>query len=339
MKQIYISLAFLFFVSLNAWSQKDTITLVNEDVLVGEIEKLDKSVLTFSTDYSDSDFKIEWDKVLEIKSQRTFIMAFSDGVRVTGNLNSIPEMEKKVRVMYDGQTEEESLNDLIFLEPIGKGALSNLSIDVDLGITLTKANNFRQLNTYIGGTYLAKRWNANAFFKTVLSSQDNTADIRRMDAEVGGQYFLPHDWFVTARAKYLANDEQLLDLRQTYQAGAGYYFIHNNSMYLALSAGAAVTSEIYTNENPERNSAEGFIGLGFQKYSIGDLSFLTTAALYPSFTESGRYRVDLNGDLKYDLPLDFYIKLSLTYNYDSQPTEGAADSDYVFTTSFGWEFN
>jgi len=210
---------------------------------------------------------------------------------------------------------------------------------VDLGITLTKANNLRQLNTYLGGTYLAKKWNANGFFKTVLSSQDDVADIRRMDAELGGQYYLPHDWFVTATAKFLANDEQLLDLRQTYQGGVGYYFIHNNSMYFALSGGLAVTSETYSNDNPDRNSAEGFFGLGFQKYSIGDLSFLTTAVVYPSLTESGRYRVDLNGDMKYDLPLDFYIKLSITYNYDSQPTEGAADSDYVFTTSFGWEFN
>jgi hypothetical protein len=110
-------------------------------------------------------------------------------------------------------------------------------------------------------------------------------------------------------------------------------------MYFSASAGMAYTNEVYSNDNPSRNSAEGFIGLGFQKYSIGDLSFLTTAALYPSFTESGRYRIDLNGDMKYDLPLDFYIKMSITYNYDSQPTEGGADSDYVFTTSFGWEFN
>jgi hypothetical protein len=160
-----------------------------------------------------------------------------------------------------------------------------------------------------------------------------------MDAEAGGQYYLPDDWFVTARAKFLSNDEQLLDLRSTYQAGVGYYFVHNNSMYFAASGGIAYTNEVFSSDSPSRNSAEAFIGLGFQKYSIGDLSFLTTAALYPSLTESGRYRVDLNGDMKYDLPLDFYIKLSVTYNYDSQPTEGAADSDYVFTTSFGWEFN
>ena len=339
MKKIYILAVLLTFCGVKTWAQKDTITLSNEDVLVGEIEKLDKSVLTFSTDYSDSDFKIEWGKVLEIKSQRTFIIAFSDGERVTGQLNSVPDKEKTIKVDFDGQSMEETLKELIFLEPIGKGALSNLTIDIDLGITLTKANNLRQLNTYIGGTYLARKWTANAFFKTVLSEQDEIDNIYRMDAELGGQYFLPHDWFVTATAKYLSNNEQLLDLRQTYQGGAGYYFIHSNTMHFSVSGGAAYTTEVYSNDNPARNSAEGFVALGFQKYSIGDLSLLTTAALYPSFTESGRYRFDFNGDLKYDLPLDFYIKMSLTYNYDSQPTEGAADSDYVFTTSFGWEFN
>jgi len=339
MKNFYFLFIILSLSSLHTRAQKDTIILSNKDVLVGEIEKLDKSILTFSTDYSDSDFKIEWGKVRGVRSQRIFIMAFSDGERFTARVHGVDEKEKIIKVEFGGESREETLEDLIFLEPIGAGLLSNLTIDVDLGITLTKTNNLKQFNTYIGATYLAKKWNSNGFFKTVLSQQDDVDDISRIDGELGGQYFLPNDWFVTVTAKYLSNNEQLLDLRQTYQGGVGYYFIHSNLMYFAVSGGAAYTSEVYTNDNPERRSAEGFLGLSFQKYSIGDLSFLTTAAFYPSFTESGRYRLDLNGDMKYDLPLDFYIKLNITYNYDSQPTEGAADSDYVFTTSFGWEFN
>ena len=338
--RIGLRIVFVFmFLSSAGWAQKDTIKLINEDILVGEIEKLDKSVLTFSTDYSDSDFKIEWRKVLEVKSNRTFIMAMSDGVRVTGKLNSIEGTDKKLKIEYDGETMEDDLMDVIFLEPIGKSAFSNLSVDVDFGITLTKANNLRQFNAFVGATYLARKWNATGFIKTVLSTQDDVEDVTRNEAEVGGQYFLPNDWFVTAKAKYLTNNEQLLDLRSTYQGGLGYYFIHNNSMYFSAMAGLAFTNEVYSNDNPQRNSGEAVLGLGFQKYSIGDLSFLTTAVLYPSLTESGRYRVDLNGDMKYDLPLDFYIKLSVTYNFDSEPTEGATDSDYVFTTSFGWSFN
>jgi hypothetical protein len=48
--------------------------------------------------------------------------------------------------------------------------------------------------------------------------------------------------------------------------------------------------------------------------------------------------VDFAFDTKYDLPLDFYIRLGLTLNYDNQPVEGAGETDYVFQTSFGWEW-
>ena len=334
----FLSLVFLFF-GLNLLAQNDTIRLSNNDVIIGDVEYLDKNVLTFSTAYSDSDFKIEWDKVLEITSGSSLIIAFSDGERVTGKLKSIKGKDRKVEVTYDGNSREVDLDQVIFLDPIGQKALSNLSVDLDIGLTLTKANNLRQLTTNINGTYLARKWNANGLFKTVLSRQDGASDVTRMDAEIGAQYFLPKDWFVSGNAIFLSNDEQLLDLRSTFRLGAGYYFIHSNSMYLAASGGMAFTNEVYSNDTPDRNSQEGFIGLSFQKYSIGDLSMFTQANFYPSFSEGGRYRVDLNGNLKYDLPLDFYIKMSITYNYDSKPTEGATDSDYVFTTSFGWEFN
>ncbi|MGA9269513.1 MAG: hypothetical protein WBV45_02745, partial [Lutimonas sp.] len=130
MDKIYILLLFLTFAGIKSWAQKDTIKLINEDVLVGEIEKLDKNVLIFSTAYSDSDFKIEWDKVLELKSQRTFIMAFSDGDRYTGQLNSATDKDKTLRVDFNGQSTVELMNDLIFLEPIGASVFSNLTIDV-----------------------------------------------------------------------------------------------------------------------------------------------------------------------------------------------------------------
>jgi len=49
-------------------------------------------------------------------------------------------------------------------------------------------------------------------------------------------------------------------------------------------------------------------------------------------------RFDFKVDLKYDLPLDFYIKLGYTQNFDNRPVEGASQNDYVIQTSFGWEF-
>jgi len=316
----------------------DTLVLINNNIIVGEFKSMDKSVITFKTKYSEKDFKIKWHKVAEIYSERTFIISISDGSRLTSTLNS---SKKKGKLILDSGVNaiEIDLIDIVFLEPVGKNFLSRLTIDIDLGITLTKANNLKQLTSNLSATYLANKWRANGYYKTVLSRQDSIADINRMDGEVGGQYFLRNDWYISTSAIYLSNDEQKLDLRSTYKGGIGYFFVHSSRMYLGANGGLAYTTESFTNDTPDKNSSELYFGISFNKYDIGDLSLLTTAVVYPSITEDGRYRADFNFDMKYDLPLDFYIKMSLTYNYDNQPIEGASDTDYVFTTSFGWEFN
>lgn len=335
----HIYLILFFFATSLVFSQKDSIKLSNNDVLVGSIEKMDRSILTFSTSYDDSDFKIKWSEVMEIYSEGQFIISIENGDRFTSNIKSEVGKEKTIKVTLEGVDSEYTLDEIVFIEPVGKSFFSRLTVDIDLGINITKANNFKQLTSNIDATYLAYKWRGRGYYKTVLSRQDGATDINRMDAELGGEYYLPHDWFLQANAIYLANDEQLLDLRSTYQFGGGYYFIRNNSMFFSANAGLAYSTENFTNDNPDRKSTEGFIALGFNKYAIGDLSVQTSAALYPSFSQSGRYRVDFNFDMKYDLPLDFYIRLGLSYNYDNQPVEDASDSDYVFTTSFGWEWN
>ena len=83
---------------------------------------------------------------------------------------------------------------------------------------------------------------------------------------------------------------------------------------------------------------EAYFGSELNMYDIGDLNLLTKASIYPSLTESGRWRVDFVFDAKYDLPLDFYIKLGINLNYDNQPVEGGSETDYVFQTGFGWEW-
>ena len=338
MKKQYLTLI-LCSLSLFLYSQNDTIKLINNDVLVGEIIKMDRSILTFSTSYDDSDFKIKWGKVKEIKSKRQFIISISDGDRITSSVNSVSGKEMTVSVNVGQGYEEFRLDEVVFIEPIGKNFLARITVDIDFGITVTKANDFKQLTTNIRASYLATKWRAGGEYKTVLSRQDGATDINRMDAMLVGEYYLPKDWFLQGKTYFLSNDEQLLDLRSTIQGGAGYYIIRENDMFFSANAGLAYTNENFTSDDPDRKSTEGYLALSFNKYAIGDLSVQTAAAIYPSFSQSGRYRVDFNFDMKYDLPLDLYIRLGLSYNYDSQPVENAADSDYVFTTSFGWEWN
>src|SRR5210317_2676979 len=103
--KFYISVL-LVLLSILGYAQNDTIKLVNNDVLVGEIKQMDRSVLVFSTSYDDSDFKIKWGKVKEIKSDRRFIVSLSDGDRITTTINSVSDKEMVVAIYDEGEIEE-----------------------------------------------------------------------------------------------------------------------------------------------------------------------------------------------------------------------------------------
>ena len=229
--------------------------------------------------------------------------------------------------------------DIVELKPIDNSFWDRFSASIDMGLNLTKANNLTQFNSRIYMGYLTEKWELNATYNNVYSSQDSIADTRRMDANIQLKIFFAKDWFVTISNDFLQNDEQKLALRSTTKLGIGNYLINSNTLYLAAFAGAALNNETYIeNANPDRQSGEAYGGLEYNMFNTGDLSLLTSAIAYPNLTEQGRFRLDFKFDIKYDLPLDFYIKAGTTLNYDNQPVAGAAELDYVIQTGLGWEW-
>ena len=315
--------------------------MVNGDVIVGEIKSLDRGVITFETDYSDSDFKIGWLNVKEIKSTQNYIMTFSNGDRKNGQIQTSHEDPSKVIVTdLDGTNSLHDIKDLVYMKGVKGDFLSKLSGSIDLGFTLTKARNNKQLTARSNVAYLTNQWGANATLDAVRSTQDSTEDINRTEGSVSARLFLHRDIFLVTSANYLQNTEQKLKLRSSYDLAIGNYFVNTNRAYFIGTIGAAFTNEEFTDLTlAGRNSIEGLASLELNLFDIGDLSLLTSVKLYPSFSQLGRYRVDYKFDLKYDLPLDLYIKFGTTMNYDSNPVEGAAKSDYVIQTTLGWEWN
>ncbi len=315
----------------------DTIFLDKKNIMVGEIKSMDQTILTLKTRYSKSDFKIKWYKVKGIRSNTLFIISLSDGKRLTSTINSIKGTDK-VLLESGVNTFEEDINNIIYLNPVGESFKSRLNASFDIGITLTKTNNLRQLTSSAYAGYIANRWNSSGSFSSVFSSQDDIENLRRIDGDLSFQWVLPKEWFLSSNVTFLSNDEQKLRLRTTFRVGAGYYFKHDNSAYFGALSGLGYNNENYSDISiPNKNSIEFYFGGGFKKYKIGDLGINTSLIFSPSFTEWGRIRTDLKFDMKYDLPLDFYINTNFTYNFDNKPAEGASKDDYIFTTSFGWE--
>lgn len=341
MNRITLLPCFIFFMFATniLWAQNDTIVLKNKDKIVGEIKSMDRGVVIIETDYSDSDFNITWIDIIGIKSKQTYLMTLSDGTRINSSMYT--QLGDSAVVTLKGYNNEKvRIKDIVYINPVKKKFISRIVASVSFGYNVTKSNNLSQLSINSNLRYTAYKWRLNGNYNIVRSNQDSVDATSRMDASVGIKYFMKKDWFYELSGEFLSNDEQKLQLRSTVKGGFGKYVVHSNKMYFGGGFGLAFNNEKFTDiNNTNRNSLEGYVGLSLDMFDIKDFDLNTNITFYPSFTQGGRYRVDYNLNLKYDLPLDFFIKLGLNYNYDSKPVEGASVSDYVFQSTFGWEFN
>jgi putative salt-induced outer membrane protein YdiY len=319
--------------------QPDSLILSNGNIINGEAKSMDRGVLTYDADYADSDFKIDWDKVSEIYTSTKFLFTLSNGDRYNGHLET-DSSGKIVIVTEDGNRIATDKNDIVFMDDMDEGFWSQLYASIDIGIDLTKANNFSQISMRSIVGFDAKRWGTQLSYNSLYSSQDNVENIRRVDGGARFNYFLPRDWYPLIDWSFLSNTEQKLDMRNLLKLGMGKYLVHTNRSYWGFQAGANYNNENFSLDTDDRESWEAFLGTELNLYDIGDLNLLTNIVVFPSLTESGRWRSDMQFDAKYEMPFDddFYIKIGFTVNYDNRPVEGASETDYVFHTGFGWQW-
>ncbi len=337
MKKIILLSAYLSTFIL-ASAQTDTLVFINEDFIVGEIKSMERNVLKIETDYSDDDFTIEWDGIKEIHTKTKFLITLTDGRRYNGILRS--DGDGEVTILTDsGGIVIVDQEEIVAFTDIDEGFWNRIYASIDFGLDITRANNLRQFSMRSNLGYIARRWQLDGSYNNLFTRQDEIEDTRRSDGSVTFKYFLPRDWYPLASAEFLSNTEQQIRLRTTVKTGFGKYLVHTNQSYWGFSIGANYNNEDFEPDTlADRSSWEGFMGTELNLFNTGDLSLLTSIVAYPGITEQGRWRSDFKFDMKYDLPLDFYIRLGVTINYDNQPAEGSPNTDYVFKSGFGWEW-
>ena len=334
----FIPIFFLFLFANTLYSQTDVLITKDNTELKGEIKEMQKGVLTFKTSYSDSDFKIEWLEIKSIYSTNSFLIQLSEGKRLFGTI-TVDTISKKVLII------DEEIGgvivvpeDIVYIKHIKHGhILDIINLSLDFGYTYTKANELNQLNSSMKGDYYTKIWGMGIDYNTVQNIQKNVDPTKRTTAGLGFKLFLKDDYFCALESEFYNNKEHNMDLQSSYNLSIGKYFIHTNRIYFNTLVGVAYTYENFSDTLADRKSVEGKMTIEYNMFDIGDFNLFTNIAMLPSFTEKGRYRVNLNIQIKYDLPRDFYIKTGIDFKYDRKPIDGALKEDYVFTAGFGWE--
>jgi putative salt-induced outer membrane protein YdiY len=321
-------------ISSVAYAQKDVVVTTSGDRLVGEIKNVEKDVLTLSTDYSDSDFKIKWDKIASIESERQFLLETFEGARLAGALAAGQE---KGAVQVAGETVR--LPHVSAVEPFERTFWSRFDAGFDFGYSMTRTNFAKQLS--LGGTlsYRAERDVDTLFGNVFRNSQEGAPTTARWDLGNDFRHLLGTRWYVNTTQDFLNSEEQGLDLRTTLGGGVGRYLLRSSSQYLALGTGLAWTNEQYVDPaTPPKDSGEAYVGTEFMTEKLKITDLITRLTYYPSLTISGRNRFNYRLDLDFNLPGDWYFRIGLFDNFDTHPPAGFARNDYGWSNSFGLKF-
>jgi putative salt-induced outer membrane protein YdiY len=313
--------------------------LKNGDVIVGDLKSLDAGVAVLETDYSKNDFTIEWDGVRRIFSPDRYTITLENGDRVTGSIRSTADGVIVIDDSLLGTTRSVALSAVVLLKGVEDDFWSRLVANIDVGLSVQKENSLTQFNSQSMLGYLVDKWEISLTYNANRSTQDSIADIERTEAVANAVYLLPRDWYLQGTVSGLSNTEQSLDLRLQGKAGAGKYLVHTNQAYLRTGLGLSRMREQYVVDTLDKFSLEGFFGAELNLFDIGDLDLHTQMYAYPGISETGRWRVDFDFNLKYDLLQDFYLKLSTTINYDNKPAVAGTGTYYVYGFSVGWELD
>ena len=318
-------------------AQNDTITLTTGKTLYGEIKNIKSKVLTLKTSYSDSDFKIDFKKVSKLNIQRRCFVLLTKGRRRTGYIKS--RKENYFTICSEDQNNEQfALNELISLNELSDDFWHRLSFDIDLSYNHTKANNASQFVVEGHLEYRDLKWIANTTFSSLKSKQDNTENIQRTEIKSDLKRILPKKWYLLNTLSFLSNTEQSINSRYNISIGIGRYLLFTKQLSLGVNFGLNYNIEDIDNSE-NNNTSEFYFGTDFNMFDFKDFELTASLNSFLSGGDRQRFRSDFNINLKYDLPMDLYLKSGFKFNYDNQAANTGSDFDYLFTTGVGWSYN
>lgn len=324
-----------------AWARDktDVIVLDNGDRITGEIKQLQHGRLQISTERMGV-LTVEWEGIVRIESEHEFQFDRIDGQRIFGQISSGAE-DGQLVIMNDDEALSISNDGVIRISQLEDSFWDAVRGSMTFGYSFTKASDVAQLNF---GFRVMHRTLTRSF--TIEGSTINTDDAatettQRTDLRLSTNRYRANRWFNAYLIGFESNDELGLKLRSSINASIGRYLRQTNTTEFAMLGGLVASNESLTTGVASQENLEGLIGLEFSRYNFDDpnVDMSLKLAVYPSFTDSGRIRGQLDATVRRELISDLFWDLSFYESYDSKSPSGSdSTTDYGVVTSLGWSF-
>ncbi|HSD74643.1 MAG TPA: DUF481 domain-containing protein [Steroidobacteraceae bacterium] len=337
-----VSVLFLLFAGMGqpaeARDKTDVITMHNGDRITGEIIRLQYGQLQLSTDDMGTVY-IEWNAIAGIDSNYFFDVEQIGGERYSGVLGSTPD--GTVTVSSPGGTGQIDHERVTRIAKLESGFWSRIDGSFSAGYSFSKSSDVTVISGGFDATYRAEDIAAslNIDVNSTTSPDQGTQD--RDKIAFAYQWLRESRNYWAGLASLERNEELGIESRLQLGGGFGRYVRQTPYSEVTAFAGATFTKEWVTGAENGQESGEGVLGGSWRIFRLNTPKTTLTSqlVLYPSITESGRYRGAADVSLRKEIIKDFFLELSFYYDYDSQPPgEATAKDDYSITTSLGYTF-
>ena len=233
------------------------------------------------------------------------------------------------------------MDQIVTIRPIKDRFWKRIDGSLSIGLSFTKASDVLRFSFNADAKYTERKNIVDLTISSIITTQSEQDSRENTSLNLRYNRLLENRWFLSAFTGLQRNDELGIKLRVLGGAGGGRLLIQTNRMVLPVLAGFSLNQEWADGDGRNSFNAEGLFGFYWNLFihhtPKTDLSFDFTT--FPSMTEKGRVRLDLETRLRREIIKDFFVDLSFYLNYDNKPPSvTASTTDYGFVTSVGYSF-
>ena len=337
----------LFCRPLFARDNTDVIVMKNGDHMTCEIKGLSAGVLSVKLKYVQGTIGVEWLQVARLESNQLFIIQTEEGTVYTGTLSTVATSgERPMSIQIASAPEKEiaiSQSQLVKLDETAVSFRRRFNGTISTGIQYSKGNETAQYNIASEVEYPRERWSGQASLNSSFASSSGASSIAtRNQGDVSVKRLLRwNNWFYSGTGDFLQSSVQGINLQTTLGAGIGRYLINSNQASLYLLGGLAWQNASYDTHiagQQAQNAASALVSGELKVFRFKKTDLDVSLVVLPGISEPGRVRTYTNASYYIKFLGDLRWNLSFYGNWDNQPPQTLAGSDYGTSSGLSWTF-
>ena len=274
-----------------------------------------------------------------LEAARVFEVVTVDGRRFLGSLAR--GAAGVLSVVGPGDAITLPMAEVNLITPIGQTFWRRLDGSIDAGFNYTQSSGIAQLNVNSDTVYRRPAFEGRLRVSGTGTRQDDGSERDdRGSLELSYVRYRWQRWFVSAAGRFESNESLGLRLRSQIGAAVGPRLIRSNRARMYTSAGLVLNDERGVDVEATQN-VEGLLSFGASYFTYDrprtDLDF--SLQYYPSLSNWGRNRLQIDAAVKREVWKDFFLSVNLFETYDSRPPNPAFDTNDVgIALSLGWSY-